>query len=51
MEKIILLWFDLALIGMYLLIGFIAFLLIQLVCYRILRFNLYKKIMEILGVL
>lgn len=50
MEKLILLWFDLALIGIYLLIGFMAFLLIQLVCYKIFKFNLYKKICKILGV-
>lgn len=48
MDKIILLCFDYLLIISYLLAGFVAFLFVQLICYRVFKFNLYKKIIELL---
>ena len=50
MEKLILLCFDYLLVVSYLLIGFMAFLFVQLICYRVFKFNLYKKIIELLEV-
>lgn len=42
LELIVLLTFDIGLLAIYSLIGFIAFMLIQLISYRIFKFNLYK---------
>lgn len=50
MENLILIFFTGSLIGLYLLGGFTAFLVIQFISYRIFNFNLYKKIMKILEV-
>lgn len=49
MEKLILLCFDYLLIISYLLIGFVSFLFVQLICYRVFKFNLYKKIIKLFG--
>ena len=46
LDKFILLAFDLALLAIYAVIGFALFLLIQLVSYRIFKFNLYKWLMH-----
>lgn len=45
MEKFILLIFDVGLASFYLIIGFITFMIIQLISYRVFKFNLYKFIM------
>lgn len=45
MEKLAILLFDMGIIIFYLLIGFIIFMTIQLISYRIFKFNLYKYIM------
>lgn len=45
MEELAILLFDIGLVLFYLIIGFIAFFLIQLISYRIFNFNLYKYIM------
>lgn len=50
MENLILLCFNLVLIGIYATIGFLGFLFVQLIFYRVFKFNLYKKICELLGV-
>lgn len=50
MEKLILLLFDYVLVFGYALVGFAAFLIVQLVSYRMFNFNLYKKIKKILEV-
>lgn len=50
LEQMILLVFDIILISMYIFVGFIIFMIIQLISYRVLHFNLYKwlykKLME-----
>lgn len=48
MENLIILLFDLLLLGIYSVAAFIGFMMIQLVSYRIFNFNLYKKIDKIL---
>lgn len=45
MEKLAILLFDAGIIVFYLLLGFIIFMTIQLISYRIFKFNLYKYIM------
>lgn len=45
LDNFILLFFDIGLLTLYSLIGFVGFLLIQLISYRILHFNLYKWLM------
>lgn len=50
MENLILIFFTGLLIGLYLLGGFVAFLAIQFISYRVFKFNLYKKIMKLLEV-
>lgn len=45
LDFFVLLAFDIGLLAMYSLIGFIAFMLIQLISYRIFKFNLYKWLM------
>lgn len=42
MERLILLLFDIGLCITYTGIAFIIFMTIQLICYRIFKFNLYK---------
>jgi len=44
-DKLLLLTFDFALLASYILIGFIGFIIIQLISYRIFKFNLYKWLM------
>lgn len=48
MEQLAILLFDLLLCSGYLVLGFILFMLIQLISYRVFKFNLYKKIMYVL---
>lgn len=45
LDFFVLLAFDIGLLAIYLLIGFIAFMLVQLISYRIFKFNLYKWLM------
>ena len=45
LDFFVLLAFDIGLLAIYSLIGFIAFMLIQLISYRIFKFNLYKWLM------
>lgn len=42
--------FTLGLLFFYLLIGFLSFMFIQLISYRVFKFNLYKKLVKVLGV-
>lgn len=42
--------FTLGLLFFYLFIGIIGFMFIQLISYRVFKFNLYKKLMKVLGV-
>lgn len=42
MEKLIVLLFDLGLLAAYLFIGVVLLILIQLISYRVFKFNLYK---------
>ena len=42
LEQMILLVFDIILISIYMYIGFIMFMIIQLISYRVFNFNLYK---------
>ena len=51
MENLILIFFTGSLIGLYLLGGFVAFLAIQFISYKVFKFNLYKKIMKIFEVM
>lgn len=44
-ENLIILAFDIGLLVIYSLIGFIVFILIQLISYRVFKFNLYKWLM------
>lgn len=48
MEKLAILLFDAGIIVFYLLIGFIIFMTIQLISYRVFKFNLYKNVMYLL---
>ena len=50
MQNLILICFTGLLIGLYLLGGFAAFLVIQFISYRVFKFNLYKKIIELLDI-
>lgn len=45
LDFFVLLAFDIGLLAIYSLIGFIAFMLVQLISYRIFKFNLYKWLM------
>lgn len=45
LDFFVLLAFDIGLLAIYSLTGFIAFMLIQLISYRIFKFNLYKWLM------
>ena len=45
MENVIILIFDLFLFIFYTFVGFLIFLLIQLISYRVFKFNLYKWLM------
>ena len=45
MENLLILMFDLWLFTIYSIIGFIAFMTIQLISYRVFGFNLYKWFM------
>lgn len=45
LDFFVLLAFDIGLLSIYALIGFIVFMLIQLISYRIFKFNLYKWLM------
>ena len=45
LDFFVLLAFDIGLLAIYSLIGFIAFMLIQLISYRMFKFNLYKWLM------
>lgn len=47
MEDLILIFFTGSLIGLYLLGGFAAFLVIQFISYRLFKFNIYKKLLKI----
>lgn len=42
--------FTILLLGIYISLGFIGFMFIQLINYRVFKFNLYKKLMKVLGV-
>ena len=46
LDNFILLIFDIGLFASYILIGFIGFMTIQLISYRLLKFNLYKWLMH-----
>lgn len=48
MENLIILLFDLLLFTIYIGIGFAIFMIIQLISYRVFKFNLYKKLDKIL---
>ena len=48
MEKLAIMLFDLGLISIYLLIGFIGLMIVQLISYKIFNFNLYKNLKYIL---
>ena len=45
LDFFVLLAFDFGLLTIYILIGFISFMLIQLISYRIFKFNIYKWLM------
>lgn len=42
--------FTLILLGIYASLGFIGFMFIQLISYRVFKFNIYKKLMKVLEV-
>lgn len=42
LDFFVLLAFDIGLLAIYLLIGFIAFMLIQLIVYRLTKFSIYN---------
>lgn len=44
MEQLVTLIFDIILFIGYIGIGFILFMIIQLISYRVFKFNLYKKL-------
>ena len=48
MENILMLLINIALVIGYVMIGFIAFMMIQLISYRVFKFNLYKKLVKVL---
>lgn len=48
MENIMILLFDILLCVIYLVIGFATFMIIQLISYRVFKFNLYKKLVKVL---
>lgn len=48
MENLIILLFDLLLLGVYSITAFGLFMIIQLISYKVFNFNLYKKIDKIL---
>lgn len=48
MENLIILLFDLLLLTIYSIAAFVTFMIIQLISYRVFKFNLYKKIDKIL---
>lgn len=48
METILTLIFDLLLLGIYSITAFGVFMIIQLISYRVFKFNLYKKLDKIL---
>lgn len=41
-EKLVLLYFDFLLFTFYCIVGILLFLILQFICYRIFKFNLYK---------
>ena len=48
MENLIILLFDISLFSIYIVFGFIFAIIIQLISYRIFKFNLYKFLKHIL---
>ncbi len=42
--------FSILLLGIYASLGFIGFMFIQLISYRVFKFNIYKKLMKVLEV-
>ena len=42
--------FTILLLGIYVSLGFIGFMFIQLISYRVFKFNIYKKLMKVLEV-
>lgn len=42
--------FTILLLGIYASLGFIGFMFIQLISFRVFKFNIYKKLMKVLGV-
>lgn len=42
--------FTLILLGIYTSLGFIGFMFIQLISFRVFKFNIYKKLMKVLEV-
>lgn len=42
--------FTILLLGIYTSLGFIGFMFIQLISYRVFKINIYKKLMKILEV-
>lgn len=50
MEIFITLIFTILLLGIYASLGFIGFMFIQLISFRVFKFNIYKKLMKVLGV-
>lgn len=50
MEIIITGLFTIILLGIYAFLGFVGTMLIQLISYRIFKFNIYKKLVRLLEV-
>ncbi len=50
MEIIITGLFTIILLGIYVFLGFIGAIFIQLISYRIFKFNIYKKLVKLLEV-
>lgn len=42
--------FTILLLGIYASLGFIGFMFIQLISFRVFKFNIYKKLMKVLEV-
>lgn len=42
--------FTILLLGIYASLGFIGFMFIQLISYRVFKFNIYRKLMKVLEV-
>lgn len=49
-EILITVIFTILLLGIYASLGFIGFMFIQLISYRVFKFNIYKKLIKVLEV-